>query len=314
MTGGRRNVAGSIHARLLAGAQLRDEDFNLTLQRYAAERFLYRLGASRHRERFVLKGATLFALWGGAPYRATRDLDLAGFADDDAKTIVAIVREIVALRCDEDGLLFQESTVRTERIRRRSDYRGFRVKLQVALGTARISLQLDIGLGDAIEPRPLDVDFPVLLDGPPPRIRVYPREAVVAEKLHAMITLGEVNSRFKDFHDVYMLASRFSFVGRSLSRAIAATFERRKTPVQEPRPAVFDSDYYADEERASAWKRYLIRDSLERAPVDFVGIGKRLRSFLGPPWKALVDGSEFAGVWRTKGPWRTRPKSPSTVR
>lgn len=313
MTGRRRNVAASIHARLLKAAQVRSEDFNLTLQRFAAERFLYRLGASRHRERFVLKGATLFALWGGAPYRATRDLDLAGFAEDDAKTIVAIVREIVAVRCDEDGLLFQESTVRTERIRPGSVYRGFRVKLKAALGTAKVNLQLDIGLGDAIEPPPHDVDFPALLDGPPPRIRVYSREAVIAEKTHAMVVLGVVNSRFKDFHDVYMLASRFSFEGRSLSRAIAATFERRKTQIQEPRPAAMGSDFFADAERALAWKRYLARDSLERAPRDFVGIGKRLRAFLAPPWKALVNGSEFARVWRSKGPWRTRPKSPSSV-
>ena len=314
MTERRRNVAGSIHARLLAGAQSRNEDFNLTLQRYAAERFLYRLGASRHRKRFVLKGATLFALWGGAPYRATRDLDLAGFAEDDTKTIVEIVREIVAVRCDEDALLFRESTVRTERIRPRSVYRGFRVKLQAALGTAKIDLQLDIGLGDAIEPPPHDVDFPVLLDGPPPHIRVYSREAVIAEKTHAMVVLGVVNSRFKDFHDVYMLANRFSFDGRSLSRAITATFERRKTPIQEPRPEALGSDFYADAQRASAWRRYLTRDSLERAPSDFVGIGKRLRDFLAPPWRALVNGSEFARVWRSPGPWRTRPRSPSTAR
>ncbi len=314
MTGRRRNVAASIHARLLTAAQLRNEDFNLTLQRFAAERFLYRLGASRHRERFVLKGATLFALWGGAPYRGTRDLDLAGFAEDDARTIVAIVREIASVRCDEDGLLFQESTVRTERIRRTSDYRGFRVKLQVALGTAKINLQLDIGLGDAIEPPPIEVDFPVLLDGPPPRIRVYPREAVIAEKLHAMIALGEVNSRFKDFHDVYMLASRFPFDGRSLSRAITATFERRKTSIQDSRPAVLDPDFYADAERATAWKRYMTRDSLERADDDFIVVGKRLRAFLGPPWMALLKGTEFIRAWRPKGPWRIHPKSPTTLR
>lgn len=218
------------------------------------------------------------------------------------------------VRCDEDGLLFQASTVRSERIRQWSDYRGFRVRLQAALGTAKINLQLDIGLGDAIEPSPHDVDFPVLLDGPPPRIRDYPREAVIAEKLHAMIALGEVNTRFKDFHDVYMLASRFSFDGRSLSRAIAATFERRKTPIQEPRPAALGSEYYADAERALAWRRYLARDSLERALADFVGVGRRLRAILAPPWKALVNGGEFARPWRAKGPWRTRPKSPPSVR
>lgn len=115
-----KNVPASVHARLLAGAQARGEDFNLTLQRYVAERFLYRLGASGHRERFVLKGAMLFPVWGGSLYRATRDLDLAGFTADDSGSIVEIVREICAAQCPQDGLEFQHATVRAEHATRPS--------------------------------------------------------------------------------------------------------------------------------------------------------------------------------------------------
>jgi type I restriction enzyme R subunit len=182
-----RNFAASIHARLLNGAQERREDFNLTLQRYAAERFLYRLGASRHREQFVLKGAMLFPLWGGSLYRATRDLDLTGYAKDDARTLVAIMQEICAVSCLGDGLVFQAATLRAEPIRDRNEYHGFRVKLEVLLGSARINLQIDVGFGNAIEPPAQDEEYPVLLNGQDVQdaIRQYmtdrdPREPLLA--------------------------------------------------------------------------------------------------------------------------------------
>ena len=231
-----KNVAASVHARLLAGAQERQEDYNFTLQRYAAERFLYRLGASQHREQFVLKGAMLFALWGVSLYRATRDLELTAYTEEDPGTFAAIVQEICAISCPGDALRYDMATVRAEPIRDVSEYHGYRVRLQTFLGTARIGRQIDVGLGDAIEPPAQEETYPVLLDGPAPRIRAYPREAVVAEKVHAMVTLGAANSRFKDFDDVFILATHFSFSGTVLARAITATFERRRTPLEKAFP------------------------------------------------------------------------------
>lgn len=231
-----RNVAASVHARLLAGAQERQEDFNLTLQRYTAERFLYRLGASRCREQFVLKGAMLFPLWGGSLYRATRDLDFTGYTADDPEALIAIMQEICAIPCPIDGLLFQAATIRAEPIRDKSEYHGFRVKLLALLGNARIKLQIDVGFGNAIEPPAREEEYPVLLEGPAPRIRVYSREAAIAEKVHAMVVHGRANSRYKDFYDIFVLAKHFSFSGSTLTRAIAATFQRRQTPLQDARP------------------------------------------------------------------------------
>jgi predicted nucleotidyltransferase component of viral defense system len=296
-------VAASIHARLLAVAQERREDFNLTLQRYAAERFLYRLGASEHREHFILKGATLLALWRGSPYRATKDLDLAGYTDDDPLELVAIMREICAIASAGDGLAFQASSVRADRIRNRSEYRGSRVKIEALLGTARINLQIDVGLGDAVEPPAEVATLPVLLDGPAPRIRAYPREAVIAEKFHAMVDLGATNSRFKDFHDIFELASRFSFEGSLLTRSLAATFQRRRTPVQDDRPIALRSDFYADPKRAAEWQRYLTRIAATGVPPDFDAVGELVRSFLGPLWSALAAGREVAGIWTRAGKW-----------
>ncbi len=299
----RRNVPALVHARLRAGAQERREDFNLTLQRYTAERFLYRLGASRHREQFVLKGAMLFALWGGSLYRATRDLDLTGYTEDDARALVAIMQEICAVSCPSDGLTFQAATVRAEPIRDQSEYHGFRVKLQALLGTARLTLQIDVGFGNAIEPPAQEEEYPVLLEGPAPRIRAYPREAVVAEKVHAMVVLGAANSRYKDFYDLFVLAKNFSFPGAVLTRAIAATFERRRTPLLHAQPVALAPAFYSDPKRAAEWQRYLSRNALPGSPADFTAVGELLQAFLGPLWRALAAGRAFADAWPPAGPW-----------
>lgn len=301
-----KNIAASVHARLLAGAQKRREDFNLTLQRYAAERFLYRLGASRHREQFILKGAMLFALWGGSLYRATRDLDLTGYTDNDSEALVSMIQEICTVPCSEDGLEFLPSTVRAEGIRDKSEYHGFRVKLEVMLRPARFNLQIDVGLGDAVEPAAQTQDYPVLLDDAlTPRIRAYPREAVIAEKLHAMVVLGAANSRYKDFYDVFVLARHFPFEGALLTRAIAATFERRRTPLAGAQPIALTSAFYSDVKRAAEWQRYLSRNALPGSPADFAAAGEVLQTFLGPLWRALADNEGVSSMWRPGGPWGT---------
>lgn len=299
----RKNVPASVHARLLARAQERREDFNLTLQRYTAERFLYRLGASSHRGQFVLKGAMLLALWGGSLYRATRDLDLTGYTADDSRELIAIMQEICAISCPSDGVTFQPLTVRAEPIRDQSEHHGFRVKLQGLLGTARLNLQIDVGFGNAIEPPARDEEYPVLLEGPSPRIRAYGREAVVAEKLHAMVVLGAANSRYKDFYDVLVLAAHFSFSGVVLARAIAATFDRRRTPLTQVQPIALTSGFYSNTKRAAEWQRYLFRAGLPGAPADFALVGEKLQAFLGPVWIALADGRPFSDTWPPAGPW-----------
>jgi hypothetical protein len=302
----RKNIAASVRARLLAGAKERKEDFNLTLQRYAAERFLYRLGASQHREQFVLKGAMLFALWGASFYRATRDVDLAGYTEDDPGKVISIVQEICAVVCPEDGVTFLPRSVRAEAIRDEGEYHGFRVRLEATLEAARIALQIDIGLGDAVHPAPQDVRYPVLLDAPAPNIRAYPHEAVVAEKFHTMVLHGDRNSRFKDFYDVYVLANRFPFDGPQLAGAVAATFERRHTPITSVQSTALSTEFFSNDARAAQWRTYLDRNALPGAPVDFTAVGATLTGFLGPVWTALSSSQDFPPHWEPGGMWRVR--------
>jgi hypothetical protein len=301
-----KNIAASVRARLLAGARERKEDFNLTLQRYAAERFLYRLGVSQHREQFVLKGAMLFALWGASFYRATRDVDLAGYTEDDAGNVISIVQEICAVTCPEDGLTFLPKSVRAESIRDEGEYHGFRVRLEATLEAARINLQIDIGLGDAVHPAPQDVRYPVLLDAPAPNIRAYPHEAVVAEKFHTMVLHGERNTRFKDFYDLYVLANRFRFDGPLLVGAITATFERRRTAITPVQSTALSAGFFSNDARAEQWRIYLDRNGLPGAPADFTAVGATLTGFLGPVWNAVASEQDFTPHWESGGPWKIR--------
>jgi len=200
-------------------------------------------------------------------------------------------------------MTFDGASLTAEPIRDDAEYNGLRVRFRALLAKARIQMQIDIGFGNAIEPRATEVRYPTLLDAPAPRIRAYPHEAVVAEKLHAMVVLGERNSRYKDFYDLHVLARQFAFDGVRLTGAIAATFERRGTPIGAAIPTALAPRFYADAGRAEQWRAYLIRNSLPGAPGDFTAVGEVLQAFLGPAWSALAAGAAFQNVWPAGGPW-----------
>ena len=299
------NFAASVRDRLLRHTKRNNGDFQLSLRRYSIERFLYRLGASPLRDRFVLKGAMLFALWDAAIDRPTKDLDLAGFWPNDAVSLVAAIKEILAIPCPEDGITFATDAVTAVPIRHKDKHHGFRVFVTGELAAARLSLQIDVGFGDAIEPPATFESYPVVLDGPAPRIRAYPREASIAEKLHAMVVHGLANTRLKDFFDVYLLSSRFPFSGDRVTAAITATFTRRDCSSLEPWPTALTSGFYEDAPRAAQWRRFLDRTNLgASAPDDFTVVGERIREFLDGPLRATHLCQAFTATWPRGGPWQ----------
>lgn len=245
---GPKNLGASVRARLLDLANRRGIEFQLVLSEYAIERLLYRLGASHHVDQFVLKGATLFRIWADVGHRATWDLDLHGRGANGVDDVLSAIRELCAIEV-EDGIIFDARTLRGEEIRAEDEYAGVRVRLEAEVAGARIPVQVDVGFGDAVVPAPTIEQFPVLLPHPAPRILVYPREAVIAEKLEAMILLGVTNSRMKDFFDVFVLSKAFPFDGPTLVRSIRATFERRGTPLPAAIPIVLTEGFFAAPER-----------------------------------------------------------------
>ncbi len=299
------DVAASVRARLLNQAKASGEEFERTLARFAAERLLFRLGESAARDRCILKGASLLAVWLPDPYRATRDVDvlLSGQADDAA--IRSLVAEICAMACPEDALRFDLSKLVVETIRPEDEYSGKRARFRAFLGNARIAVQLDLGVGDALTVQPEEIVYPTMLDTlPPPRLRAYPREASVAEKFEAMVKLDTRNSRMKDFHDIWALVGAFEFDGPSLQKAIAACFERRGTPWTDELPRVLTPAFYQMPDMETRWRNYRAAGAvLAPLPPQFAVIGERIIEFLGPVRSSIAAGEAFERAWAPGGPW-----------
>jgi predicted nucleotidyltransferase component of viral defense system len=298
-----KDVGISVRARLLRLAREWGEDFQLVLTRYANERLLFRLGSSRHAERFVLKGAALFTLWTGKPHRATRDLDLLGFGDPSPDGIRDIFREVLALDVSDDGVRFDLSTLVAGLIREDQEYGGVRVELIARVTTAQIRLQIDVGFGDAITPEASIIDFPALLDFPAPRLRAYPRETVVAEKLDAMVQLGMANSRMKDFYDVAVLARDFDFDGEVLARAIRATFDRRKTTLPTTTPVALTDAFAEDLTKKTQWSGF-VRKANVRDASTLAETVAAVRAFVEAPLAAAAGCSPAPKSWRAGSSWQ----------
>lgn len=299
-----RDLAASIRQRLLNLAKSRGEDFQATLTRYGLERFLFRLAASPHREAFLLKGAMLFSVWTGRPHRPTWDVDFLGRGEPDVGKLEGIFSEVCRLEVEDDGLRF-DAAVRGEPIREDQRYAGVRLRARARLGNARISLQMDVGFGDAVTPGPIDIEFPTLLDQPAPRLRAYPRETVVAEKVEILVSLGMANSRAKDFYDLVSLAREFEFDGRVLARAIAATFERRGTSFPSDEPIALTDEFAADAAKRAQWSSFLSKSRLTVEAAPLLGdVVAELRVFLLPPLGAARAGEALRRRWIPGGPWQ----------
>ncbi|MBI5438458.1 MAG: nucleotidyl transferase AbiEii/AbiGii toxin family protein [Nitrosomonadales bacterium] len=277
------DVAASVQARLLNRSKARGEDFNLVLTRYAIERFLYRLSLAPARDVFWLKGALLFDLWFDVPHRPTRDADFLGFGPIDTEALAVTMREICVIAVD-DGMTFDLATITIEEIREEARYGGLRVRLLGRLGNARSTVQLDVGYGDAVTPGPEEAIYPTLLDDQPaPRLRVYPRAAVAAEKLEAIVSLGMANSRMKDYFDLRALALEGVLDARLLGDAIAATFQRRGTVVPVDVPLGLSDEFARDAVKRAQWKAFLGKSRLD-APILEEVIGE-VRRFVTEPLK-----------------------------
>jgi len=298
------DMGASAFRRLKALPRTPDQDFNLTLIRYACERLLYRLSRSPHARSFMLKGATLFVVWEGEPHRPTRDVDLLGFGEDSAERLRGVFENVCRQDVEDDGMVFDADTIAVSDILEGQTYQGKRVLVSAMLGTAVLRVQVDIGFGDAIADRGNEVTLPTLLDFPAPRLRAYPVEAVVAEKLHAMAQHGMLNSRMKDVYDVQALAARVTFDGGRLAEAVRLTFEGRGRPIGAEPPAPLTSAFATDDVMLQRWAGFLRRNRIEA--VDLPTAVDRLRDFLLPPWEALAHGDGFSGEWPAGGPWRAR--------
>jgi len=291
MTG---NLSASILARLLTLAKQRGDDYNLLLNRFGMERLLARVSMSPHADRFLLKGALLFALWYDTPHRPTKDADLLGFGPDAEASLIATFRDIAAMDMG-DGIVFAPDSVKADPIREDNTYGGTRITLVARIGSARCALQIDVGFGDAVTPGPQTVAYPTLLgDFTAPTLRVYPVYTVIAEKYQAMVMLGQANSRMKDFFDLAVIARRTELDGATLAAAIAATFARRQTALPTERPLALTQQFSEDAAKLRQWQAFLNKNRIEAASLgDTVAL---LDDLLWPPTQ-VAAGSQVTATW-----------------
>lgn len=297
-----RNIGASIRDRLLNKARAEKLDYNLLLTRYALERIIYRLSISEHRDQFLLKGALLFDLWFDVPHRPTHDADFLGFGSAEIPHLEEIFRNICRIEV-EDGIVFQPDSVKAAEIRKEANYAGVRVTLMGILDSARCPVQVDIGFGDAVVPGPEDVHYPIILHGmPEPQLRAYPRYTVVAEKLEALTSLGMLNSRMKDFFDLWVLAQHSNFDGPVLSRAVAATFERRRTSIPQGAPTGLTDEFINDAQKEKQWQAFLRKNAID--PMPLAAVISDLREFLLPVLATASANGSLDMAWRAGEGWR----------
>lgn len=303
------NLQASIAARLRNIARDKQADVAHILRHYAIERFLYRLSLSDQRDKFILKGAMLFTAWSSDPFRATQDLDLLGFGDPNISAVSVSVRKVCLHGIPDDGVLFDPATLSAAPIRGSQEYGGVRVKLAASLAKIRIPVQIDIGFGDAITPAAIEIDFPTLLNDPSPRLKAYPKETVVAEKFQAIVALGEVNTRMKDYYDLFTLARLFEFDGPVLAAALRATFERRQTAIPVEPPFGLSHGFASDPRKIALWTAFAHRGSLLYDAGNLTATIESVAEFVMQPATAVATSKAFARQWKPGGPWRLPRKT-----
>jgi predicted nucleotidyltransferase component of viral defense system len=300
-----KNIEASVRQRLLNKAREAGRPFGELVQYYAMERFLYRLSKSPHAKKFVLKGALMLSVWRAPMSRPTMDVDLLGRTDNDVEAITSITKEVCQQEVEADGLDFDHDSVTAERITEGAEYEGVRVRFRGHLGNVRVTMQLDIGFGDVVIPQAQTTDYPVILELPAPRLIGYSRESTIAEKLEAMVKLGILNSRMRDFFDIWLLSRYFDFDGEVLGEAVTRTFSTRGTSIP-ARPTALTMDFAGDETKINQWRAFVRKINIDGVPQELDDAIPAIAKFVLPVLEAGSESRRFSGTWKTPGPWRSR--------
>ena len=296
-----KNIAVSTRQKLLNKARKDQRPFAELLQYFAMERFLYRLSQSKYKDKFILKGALALLAWNAPTVRPTKDIDLLGEFDNDVEVITQVISEICEQNVEpDDGLVFYTEEVTGIKIKEDADYQGVRVRFLSYLDTAKVTMQIDIGFGDSVYPKPEINTYPTLLDLPAPKLLSYSKETTIAEKLEAMIKLGELNSRMKDFYDIWLLSRQFPFDGSDLQKSIIGTFFQRGTELPSEIEAFTESFIKVKD---TQWKAFRKNINNEAIPVSFKEITSQIRRFIQPIVESTANEGDYNKNWLPELGW-----------
>jgi len=299
-----KNIEASVKARLQNKAKEGSRPFSEVLQYYGMERFLYRVSQSNYADKFILKGALMFTVWHVPERRTTLDIDFLAQYDNQIASIEKMVKDVCKIDVIFDGLIFDSKTVKSQRIKEDADYEGVRVKFVGLLERSRISMQVDVSFGDSIYPKPKIMEYPVILDFPKPKLKGYPAESVISEKFEAMVKLDLLNSRMKDFYDIWLMMRQFDFDGSKLTEALKRTFVHRKTAFPEDKKLFAEEIYDETSDRQTLWKAFLNKGDIKHAPKKLHTAAKAIEDFLIKPLDAIKEKQKFDKKWDASGSWK----------
>lgn len=268
------------------------------------ERFLYRLSKTKYADKFILKGGLLFYAWNLSLRRPTRDIDFRGYVPSNGKELLKIVNEVIAQSAPEDGLIFDSASVSVEETQIDADYQGIRVKLTSGLGRTKIPIQIDIGFSDELTSKVETIEYPnILPDLKTAQMKGYPKEAVVAEKFHAMVRHAELNSRMKDYYDLWLISKTFEFESRSLQKAIETTFKKRDTELPLERPASLTIEFANTSQ--TRWATFLRKMNMDNEEVlDLQTVTEKIWKFLEYPIRASTNKVKSTSKWIPHKGWK----------
>jgi len=244
----------------------------------------------------------MLLVWKMPVTRPTRDIDLLGRVSNDLASVREVIATICQVSTEDDGMFFDSETVTAQRITEDADYEGVRATFRASLGNTRLPMQIDIGFSDIITPEPATIVYPAILGHPSPELHAYNRETVIAEKFEAMVKLGELNSRMKDFFDIWVLARTGHFRGTELSRAIEQTFSRRGTALVAD-PICFTEGFAMDSAKIAQWAAFLRRNRFADVPDSFSVVVNFIAEFLQPVALSSIEKQSLNSIWNPGGPW-----------
>ncbi len=287
--------AMSVKDRLKNLAKTEGGTLQEKLMSYGMERTIYRISVSPYADHFILKGGIfLYALFNGNYARSTVDIDLlAKQTSNNAQNMFTIFQEILSIESD-DALRYDLSSLVVKNITEFKKYHGVNISVTAYLDRTRIPISIDIGFGDVIYPNCIEMEFPVLLNMETPRIKAYSVYSVIAEKFEAITSLGTVNSRFKDFYDIYILAGNFDLNGSDLKNAIMETFSHRHTGFDDI--VVFDDAFSDDAMRQTGWNAF-IQKKRTTENVQFDIVTRAIQCLLQPVIDAVIHNKVFEMHW-----------------
>ncbi len=288
--------SASIRQKILNISRAGGPGFLESIKDYGMERFLYRIGISKYKDSFVLKGALMFRVWDIKERRRTLDIDLLSYLKNDPDLIVKVIREICEIQVEKDGIKFDPDSIKSENIQKGQDYVGLRIKFIGKLDTAVIPMQIDFGFGDKVYPIPKRCKYPTILKMPHPEIKGYSVESMISEKFHAMITHGALNSRMKDFYDIWILRRtniNHDIIGESIKR----TFSKRETTIPGPEKILPKSAFKSDSDMQIKWEAFIRKQKIKNIPEQFNEVAKVVESFFREPLRELQKESNLKKDW-----------------